>query len=287
MLQYLVKDIMQKKNFLFIEINHPLMHQLAVALHHLGHDITVSYAKKTPLAIKDFFIQKDLCIAIDSIQALKNVLKKDTIVITPQDIDNTTITSLYSYIKRNTIPSSDYYQYLKQCFKHKQHIVFLGEKKKMMCALTKHILQYYTRNFDYIIYESDLSVKFALSDAPIVLVQEPMVMPIKDKIVYKHHIGVISTFSPSADEKFTKEYVQEFVQASPKGGTLIYCKQDALVNTIASVPPREDIKKIPYVMVESPLDEHVQGVRFLLENIGITSDAFEKALPSFIHNKNL
>ncbi len=244
------------------------MHQLAVVLHQLGHLVKVSYADHFSNAFiqKDFFLSKNLCFSLQEIQS-SNFLDQDYTVITPYPEKNYQQTCYFLQDKKYRCLS--YHQYLQNFFKNKQRIIFIGQEQQVMFSLARHVLEYHQQRSDYLIDHPDFFSVLTLSDAPLVLIQIKDIT-INQKLIYTHHIGVISALPATQ-----AVCLAQFVQASPKGGILIYDKADACVSALASKPPREDIASLPYHKV------YAAGVKILFKHLGITAEAFEEALLSF------
>lgn len=199
----------------------------------------------------------------------------------------------------------------------KQRIVICGSHgKTTITALIIHVLSFHHRQFDFVLGASqpgiDNSVR--LSDAPIIVIEgdeylSSAIDPVAKFLKYKHHIAVISGIAWDHANVFpTKdEYIHQFellADASPKCGSLIYNVEDQLTETIGKIE-RPDVQAIPYPTHEHKLEngvvylindgkdrtpiqlfgrhnlQNISAAKEVLKKIGITSDQFFEALPSF------
>ncbi len=198
----------------------------------------------------------------------------------------------------------------------KQRIVIAGSHgKTTITAMIMHVLKQCKRDFDYVIGAQvegfDTNVK--LTNASIIIIEgdEYLSSPINRTpkfLNYSHHIGLISGIAwdhinvyPTIDE-YVKQF-DLFADATPKAGTLIYCEEDDLVTVIGS-KERDDVSRleykthkhkvkngITYLQLESgelPITligkhnmQNLNGAKAVLKTIGITNDAFYKAIATF------
>jgi UDP-N-acetylmuramate: L-alanyl-gamma-D-glutamyl-meso-diaminopimelate ligase len=152
-----------------------------------------------------------------------------------------------------------------------------------------------------------------LTDAPVIIIEgdEYLSSPIDPTpkfLNYHHHIGLISGISWDHINVFPSEndYVKEFdafADATPKGGTLIYCEEDSLAVVIGS-KERTDVRSIkynthPFVIEEGktfllngedriPIGifgrhnlQNISGAASILLRLSISKDDFYEAIQSF------
>jgi len=177
----------------------------------------------------------------------------------------------------------------------KQRVVITGNGGRFIAALISHVLKQYNRKFDYVL---DGQKPVLNSGSPTVIIQEST-----QPLGYKHHIAILSELSSGAD---AKPYDQ-FADATPKGGTLIYPENDPVIKVIGA-KERADIQTISYkayqheekngatslisstkekipVKFSGPLHlSHVSAAKEVLKKLGITSGQFYRAVTSFEMN---
>ncbi|GGF21218.1 UDP-N-acetylmuramate--L-alanine ligase [Hymenobacter cavernae] len=165
-------------------------------------------------------------------------------------------------------------EFIYEASKDKQRIVIGGSHgKTSITSLILHVLRYHGRKFDYAVGAQlegfDLMVQLT-DDAPIIIIEgdEYLSSPIDRRPkfhLYQHHIGVISGISWDhinvfPTEEDYREQFRIFAEMTPKAGVLIYDQDDEQVQLV-TVPSSPDVKYIGY----GP-HEHVirQGRTYLL-----------------------
>ena len=165
-------------------------------------------------------------------------------------------------------------EYIYEASRDKQRIVIGGSHgKTSITACILHVLRYHGRRFDYAVGAQltgfDLMVQLT-DDAPIIIIEgdEYLSSPVDRRPkfhLYQHHIGVISGISWDHINVFPTEeiYCEQFrifADMTPKAGVLIYDRDDEQTQLVA-VPSRPDVTYIGY----GP-HEHVirNGKTFLL-----------------------
>lgn len=132
-------------------------------------------------------------------------------------------------------------------------------------------------------------------DAPTIVIQCSSQL-----LDYKHHIAILSDLPPDND---TKSF-EQFADATPKGGTLIYQEGDPKAKAIGS-KERADIQAISYkpyqheikdgttILVSSTNEKipiklsgalhlsYVSAAKEVLKKLGITSGQFYRSVPNF------
>src|SRR5258706_5432232 len=106
--------------------------------------------------------------------------------------------------------------------KDKQRVVITGNHAKTISAMVLFVLEAYHREFDFVSPfppQGSLSIS-RISDAPLVIIQEKE-QPTESILGYHHHIGVISDLPALSDG-----VLDQFADATPKGGILIFTEMD-------------------------------------------------------------
>lgn len=208
-------------------------------------------------------------------------------------------------------------EYIYQQSQDKQRIVIAGSHgKTTITSMILHVLKYFNKDFDYLVGAGiegfDLMVKLT-KNAPVIIIEgdEYPASPIDKNpkfLHYHHHIGLVSGIAwdhinvyPTFDA-YVKEF-DRFADMTPKGGTLIYCEEDHLASVICG-KERTDVNRIEYKTPKYKIKENItyldteqgeiplqifgkhnmqnlEAARALLKNIGITNKNFYKAIQSF------
>lgn len=200
---------------------------------------------------------------------------------------------------------------------NKQRIVVAGSHgKTTVTAIILHVLNFYNREFDYVIgaLVGKLKNTVKLSDAPIIVIEgdeylSSSIDPTPKFLRYQHHIGVISGIAWDHANVFPNEdeYVKQFdlfADATPKAGIIIYNEEDAMANVIGA-KERADVLEIgykthPYIDEDGktfiitdnksniPLKifgkhnmQNISAAKEVLRKIGITAEQFYHAIQSF------
>jgi UDP-N-acetylmuramate: L-alanyl-gamma-D-glutamyl-meso-diaminopimelate ligase len=307
---------MQKKQKLrihFIAIGGSVMHNLAIALKHAGHDVTGSddeifepsrstLSKHGLLPSTDGWnpaaIQKNIDIVILGMHAAKD----NPELLKAQDL-GLSIMSFPDFIFEHS--------------KDKQRVVIAGSHgKTTITAMIIHVLTYLKRNFDYVIGARVRGIEYTvrLSDAPIIIIEGDEYLasaldPTPKFIRYQHHIGLISGIAWDHANVFPteEEYVKQFdvfADQTPKGGILIYCEQDSMALMIGK-KERGDVVEVAYKSHPHTSDnnqhffltegknkhpiqifgshnyQNLSGAKEVLKRIGVTNEQFFEAIGSF------
>jgi UDP-N-acetylmuramate: L-alanyl-gamma-D-glutamyl-meso-diaminopimelate ligase len=239
----------------FIAIGGSAMHNLALALHSKGYEVTGSddeifepsrtrleKAGILPKAI-GWFPEK-IHGELDAVILGMHARKDNPELLKAQELG----LKVYSY------PEYIY----SQCT-HKQRVVIAGSHgKTTITSMILHVLKYYKRKFDYLVGAQiegfDTMVQLT-EDAPVIIIEgdEYLSSPIDPTpkfLHYKHHMGVISGIAWDHINVFPtfNDYVKQFdafADSSPKGGVLIYSEEDDLA-TLIGRKEREDVLRIEY-----------------------------------------
>ena len=208
-------------------------------------------------------------------------------------------------------------EYVYEASKNKQRIVIAGSHgKTTITAMVMHVLKSIGKDFDYMVGAQldgfDNMVK--LSNAPIIIIEGDEYTtspedPTPKFLHYHHHIGLMSGIAwdhfnvyPTLDD-YVKQF-EQFADASPKAGSLVFCEEDNLASMIISEKDRADVTNLPYrahdhVVREGktflklsdgelPVEvfgnhnmQNLAGAQTLLKRIGITDDQFYRSIVTF------
>lgn len=301
------------QKFHFIAIGGSVMHNLAIALHQAGHQVTGS----------DDDIQDP-----SKSELAKHNLLPDLMGWFPDKLDNTYDAVILGMHARKDnpelakaqslgLPVFSFPEFIYQQSQDKQRIVICGSHgKTTITALIVHVLAFHNRKFDYVIGAQVEGIEntVRLSDAPVIVIEGDeypcsAIDPTAKFLKYRHHVAVLSGISwdhanvfPSKDE-YTKQF-ELLADATPKGGTLVYNSEDPISETIGKIE-RADVQAIPYkthayttenqvvYLTGTGTDrtptqlfgkhnlQNISAAKELLKKIGITSEQFYQALPGF------
>jgi UDP-N-acetylmuramate: L-alanyl-gamma-D-glutamyl-meso-diaminopimelate ligase len=150
-------------------------------------------------------------------------------------------------------------EYIYEASKDKQRVVIGGSHgKTSITACILHVLRYHGRQFDYAVGAQlagfDLMVQLT-DDAPIIIIEgdEYLSSPVDRRPkfhLYQHHIGVISGISWDhinvfPTEEIYREQFEIFARQTPKAGVLIYDRDDEQTQLVA-VPTSPDVTYVGY-----------------------------------------
>jgi len=300
------------KKIHFIGIGGSLMHNVAIALHHLGFTVTgsdddVKDPSRSKL-LKNNLLPQHTGFDADRIQAgLDYVIfgrltqKDNPELLKAQQLG----------LKVFTCP-----EFIHEFALHKQRLVVVGSHGRDVVAhMIMHVLRSLGRKTDCLIARAATSdYEVELSNAPVIVIDgsESPSTPLYHTpqfIKYKHHIGVLTdiTWNEETSALNENDFIRQydlFADATPKGGMLIYHESDKIAAVICN-KERPDVLYIPYKAHPSAHDggkdyligagkERVavnfsgkQNFTFCsaafeaLKKIGVTSDQFYKAIASY------
>ena len=165
-------------------------------------------------------------------------------------------------------------EYIYEASREKQRVVIGGSHgKTSITALILHVLRYHKQEFDYAVGAQlagfDLMVKLT-EEAPVIIIEgdEYLSSPVDRRPkfhLYQHHIGVISGISWDPINVFpTEENYREqfriFADMTPKAGVLIYDRDDEQTQLV-TVPTNPSVTYVGYGPHEHVIRE---GRTFLL-----------------------
>ncbi|WP_017259253.1 UDP-N-acetylmuramate--L-alanine ligase [Pedobacter arcticus] len=254
----------------FIAVGGAAMHNLAIALHLKGFNVTGSddaFYEPSKSRLK----AHGLLPATDGWNVELITEELDAVILGMHArIDNPELLkaqelglSIYSYP-----------EYIYQQSIDKKRIVVGGSHgKTTITSMILHVLNYYNQSFDYLVGAQiagfDNMVK--LSDAPLIVIEgdEYLASPIDRRPkfhLYKAHVGIISGVAWDHINVFPtfesyKEQFSVFIDTIADNGTLIYCEEDEVLKTLVENHQfKQKIKIIPY---KTPLFKIEEGKTFL------------------------
>ena len=295
----------------FIAIGGSAMHNLAIALHKKGFEVSGSddvifepaksrLDKYGLLPAEMGWDEQRISTSLDAVILGMHARIDNPELLKAQELG----VKIYSYP-----------EYIYEQSKDKLRVVIGGSHgKTTITSMILHVLNYYKRDFDYLVgaqlagFETMVKVT---DEAPIMIIEgdEYLSSPIDRRPkfhLYKANVAVISgiawdhinVFPTYAD--YTKQF-DLFIDTIVEGGTLIYCEEDVDLKEIVETS-KANIQKLPY---EIPPHVIENGVTYLLpektalkvfgdhnlmnlnaaklvcEQLNIKADEFDQAIASF------
>jgi len=252
-----------------IAVGGSAMHNLAIALHKKGIEVTGSDDEIVDPA-KSNLQRYGLLPAADGWDVNRITPDLDAVILGMHArVDNPELKKAQEL----GIRIYSYPEYLYEQTKNKTRVVIAGSHgKTSITAMILHVLKYYKKNFDYLagaalegfetslklsedatvaIFEGDEYLASALDRRPKFLLYKPDIALISG--VAWDHINVFPTYR-SYVEQF-----ENFVKELPAKGSLIYCEEDAEVKKLVNFAEK-DVKKLPYNTLTNSVKE---GVTYL------------------------
>ncbi len=256
----------------FIAIGGSAMHNLAIALHKKGFEVTGSddvifepsstrLASYGLLPKANGWFEENINLAIDAVILGMHARLDNPELLKAQELG----LKIYSYP-----------EYIYEQSKDKLRVVIGGSHgKTTITSMILHVLNYYNREFDYLVGAQlagfETMVKITNS-APVIIIEgdEYLASPIDRRPkfhLYHANIGVISGIAWDHINVFPtfEDYISQFnlfIDSITPGGKLIYCENDVELSNIA-VHSKAPIVKLPYTI---PLHEIIDGTTYLLPN---------------------
>lgn len=295
----------------FIAIAGSAMHNLAIALHKKGYQVTgsddvifePSYSRLEKYGLlpdKDGWDENRITTDLDAVILGMHARIDNPELIKAQELG----VKIYSYP-----------EYIYEQSKDKLRVVIGGSHgKTTITSMILHVLNYYNRDFDYLVgaqlagFETMVKVTH---EASIIIIEgdEYLASPIdmRPKFhLYKANIGVISGIAWDHINVFTTyaDYVAQFdkfINTIEKNGTLIYCKSDKDLQNLVSdslavvkkigydIPDHEVIDGVTHLLPSNTtlniFGNHnlmnLNAARLVCNQLGIYDDEFTKAIASF------
>ncbi|MEJ7558922.1 MAG: Mur ligase family protein [Pedobacter sp.] len=254
----------------FIAIGGSAMHNLAIALHKKGYQVSGSddaifepsstrLANYGLLPERMGWYKENITADLDAVILGMHALTDNPELLMAQELG----LKIYSYP-----------EYIYEQTKDKLRVVIGGSHgKTTITSMILHVLNYYGRDIDYLVGAQlagfDTMVKIT-EDAAVIIIEgdEYLASPIDRRPkfhLYKANIAVISgiawdhinVFPTYAD--YTRQF-ELFIDTIQPNGTLIYCEADQDLNVIAKASAAA-ITKIPYNIPDHRIDN---GITYLL-----------------------
>ncbi len=295
----------------FIAIGGSAMHNLAIALHKKGFEVTGSddvifepsvsrLAKYGPLPVKMGWDEANITSDLDAVILGMHALTDNLELLKAQRMG----LKIYSYP-----------EYIYEQTKEKLRVVIGGSHgKTTITSMILHVLNYYKRDFDYLVgaqlagFETMVKVT---DSAPVIIIEgdEYLASPIDRRPkfhLYKANLAVISGIAWDHINVFPtfEEYIKQFeifIDTIAPNGTLIYCQVDEELAKLAGrskapikkigygIAAHEVVKGITYLLPEkTPLEifgDHnlmnFSAAKEICKKLDISSDDFDQAIHSF------
>jgi UDP-N-acetylmuramate: L-alanyl-gamma-D-glutamyl-meso-diaminopimelate ligase len=300
------------KKYHFIAVGGSVMHHLAIALHRSGHLVTGSddgfYDPSRSNLQRFGLLPEQIGWFPEKISA-----DLDAVILGMHArADNPEL----ARAQQLGLPIFSFPEFIYNLSKDKQRIVIAGSHgKTTITSMIMHVLRENNRQFDYMVGAEvegfDGMVK--ISDAPMIILEgdEYLTSPLDRTpkfLHYHHHIALISGIAWDHANVFPTEeiYVKQFellADASPKGGSLVYCEEDPLASIIGN-KKLEDVNQLPYtthpyelkdgeVFLKTPIGkvpvqvfgshnmQNISGAYQVCRRISITDEEFYRAISTF------
>ncbi|TKC62287.1 peptidoglycan synthetase [Pedobacter hiemivivus] len=295
----------------FIAIGGSAMHNLAIALHKKGYQVTGSddvifepsssrLAKHGILPKEMGWNEANITADLDAVILGMHALTDNPELLKAQQLG----LKIYSYP-----------EYIYEQTKDKLRVVIGGSHgKTTITSMILHVLNFYERDFDYLVGAQlagfDTMVKIT-HEAPVIIIEgdEYLASPIDRRPkfhLYKANLAVISGIAWDhinvfkTYEDYTRQF-ELFIDTIQPGGKLIYCNADQDLNKIVE-ESTADIEKIGYGIPEHIVKDgityllpdemplkvfgdhnlmNLNAAKLICAQLGINSDAFDQAIASF------
>lgn len=254
----------------FIAIGGAAMHNLAIALHLKGFNVTGSddviyepsktrLGKHQLLPEDEGWHPENITTGIDAIILGMHARIDNPELLKAQELG---------------IPVYSYPEYIYQQSKEKKRIVIGGSHgKTTITSMILHVLHYFKKDFDYLVGAQieGFENMVKLSDAPLIVIEgdEYLASPIdlRPKFhLYKAHVGIISGVAWDHINVFPtfnsyKLQFSMFIDTIQEGGKLIYCEEDeVLKDLVAQHSFKSKMSVLPY---QTPDYSIINGQTFL------------------------
>ena len=258
------------KRIHFIAIGGSAMHNLAIALHKKGYEVTGS----------DDVVLEPSSSRLARFGLLPKSMGWNEENIGP-DLD-AVILGMHAFVdnpellkaKELGLKIYSYPEYIFEQTKDKLRVVIGGSHgKTTITSMILHVLNFYQRDFDYLVGAQlegfDTMVKIT-QEAPLIIIEgdEYLASPIDRRPkfhLYKANIAVISGIAWDHINVFPtfENYIHQFdvfINTIEPNGKLIYCKTDPVLAKVVAESDTE-IEKIPYA---TPAHKIKEGITYLL-----------------------
>jgi UDP-N-acetylmuramate: L-alanyl-gamma-D-glutamyl-meso-diaminopimelate ligase len=253
----------------FIAIGGSAMHNLAIALHKKGFDITgsddeifepsKSRIAKYGLLPKEFgWDENRITTDLDAIILGMHARIDNPELLKAQELG----VKVFSYP-----------EYIYEQSKDKKRVVIGGSHgKTSITSMVLHVLEKCNKKFDYMVGAQldGFETMVQLTDAKIIILEgdEYLSSPIDRRPkfhLYQPDIALISGIAWDHINVFPtfENYVEQFstfISLIEKDGVLIYCKADSEVNKIALTTPNSEIDRVGYQTPENVIENGVTSI---------------------------
>ena len=295
----------------FIAIGGSAMHNLAIALHKKGYQVTGSddvifepsssrLARHGILPETMGWNEANITADLDAVILGMHALTDNPELLKAQELG----LKIYSYP-----------EYIYEQTKDKVRVVIGGSHgKTTITSMILHVLNFYERDFDYLVGAQlagfDTMVKIT-DEAPVVIIEgdEYLASPIDRRPkfhLYKANLAVISGIAWDhinvfkTYEDYTRQF-ELFIDTIQPGGKLIYCNADKDLNKIVK-ESTADIEKIGYGIPEHVVKDgityllpdetalkvfgdhnlmNLNAAKLICAQLGISNEQFDSAIASF------
>ncbi|RVU00553.1 peptidoglycan synthetase [Mucilaginibacter limnophilus] len=296
----------------FIAIGGSAMHNLAIALHKKGFNVTGSddhifepsasrLAKYGLLPQQEGWYPEKITADLDAVILGMHARIDNPELLKAQDLG----VKIYSYP-----------DYIYEQSRNKLRVVIGGSHgKTSITSMILHVLQHKGKQFDYLVGAQleGFETMVQLTDAPVIVIEgdEYLASPIdlRPKFhIYKADIGVISGIAWDHINVFPtfESYVEQFrifIETIQPGGKLIYCSADEELNKLVAAT-ETSVDKLPYLLPQYAVENgitniifddniyklnvfgqhnlmNIEAARLVCEQLGITTTDFYNAITSF------
>lgn len=297
----------------FIAIGGSAMHNLAIALKQNGYQVTGSddeifepsrsrLMQYNLLPDRDGWSPEKISGELDAVILGMHARKDNPEMLKAQELG----VKIFSYP-----------EFLYHHSRNKKRIVIGGSHgKTTITGMVMHVLKEMGKDFDYMVGSKlrnfDVMVRLS-DDAPLMIFEgdEYLTSPIDRRPKfhwYKPHIALLSGIAWDHINVFPtfENYIEQFsifIGLMEKNGTLIYCKEDHVLENVVAAA-RDDIRKIPYFLPEYRVKSgkttlvtlegefslkvfgkhnlmNINGARLVCNELGVSNDDFYKAITTF------
>jgi UDP-N-acetylmuramate: L-alanyl-gamma-D-glutamyl-meso-diaminopimelate ligase len=255
----------------FIAIGGAAMHNLAIALHQKGCNVTGSddeLFEPSRGRLKKYGLLPDaegwhpekITSDIDAVILGMHAKADNLELIRAKELG----LNIYSYP-----------EFLFEASKNKKRIVIGGSHgKTTITSMIIHVFQHAGIDFDYMVGAQleGFEVMVRLSDAPVMIFEgDEYLTSALDKRpkfhIYRPHIALISGIAWDHINVFPtqenyKEQFRKFIEVIEPNGILIYCMEDKNVCEIAATTKRSDIQKIPYSAAKASIENNITVLQY-------------------------
>jgi len=297
----------------FIAIGGAAMHNLALALQKMGHQISGSddeiYEPSKSLLQKNGLLPSE-----EGWYPEKITTDLDVVILGMHaKTDNPELLKAQEL----GLNIQSYPSFIYEYSKNKQRIVIAGSHgKTSITSMILHVLNKLNRKFDYLVGAriEGFDLMAQLSDAPIIIIEgdEYLASPIDRRakfLLYQPHIALISGIAwdhinvyPTF-ESYTNSF-KELISNLPKAGSVIFDETDTTLSSLIPLS-KEDVNKIPYQAHTASIVngktvlkgengqnyeisifgnhnlKNLNGARLICEQIGIECNEFYEAIKDF------